>query len=92
MERPFDHRCTGSFTTLSIFSSDTALFSEGGAWQTALGYVVLSIASCVLDAGLKVVGLIKSLGHPCGHFRTPARSLFAVNSRPSERDPKHARH
>ena len=35
--------------------------------------------------------LTAGAGFPA-HFRTPARCLFAVNSRPSERDPKHVRH
>ena len=62
MECPFDHRCTGGgSTTFSTFSLDTVLLSEEGAWQTALGYVVLSAVSCVVDAGLGV-GLIRALG------------------------------
>ena len=51
----------GGFTTFSTFSLDTVLLFEQGAWQTALGYVALSIASCVVGAGLGV-GLIRALG------------------------------
>ena len=61
MECPFDHRCTGGFNTFSTFSLDTVLLSEEGAWQTVLGSVVLSVVSCVMDAGLGV-GLIRALG------------------------------
>ena len=61
MECPFDHRCAGVFNTFSTFSLDTVSLSEGGAWQTVLGYVGLSVVSCVMDAGLGV-GLIRALG------------------------------
>ena len=60
MACPFNHRCTGGFTTFSTFSLDTALLSAKGALQTALGYVALSVVSCVVDAGLGV-GLIRTL-------------------------------
>ena len=52
MACPFNHRCTGGFTTFSTFSLDTALLSAKGALQTALGYVALSVVSCVVRADL----------------------------------------
>ena len=61
MECPFDHRCTGGFNTFSTFSLDRVLLSEEVAWQTVLGYVVMSLVSCVMDAALGV-GLIRTLG------------------------------
>ena len=61
VECPADHRCTGGFTTFSTFSLDPVLLSEEGAWQTVLGYVVMSPVSCVVDAGMGV-GLIRTLG------------------------------
>ena len=64
MECPFDHRRTGRFNTFSTFSLDRVLLSEAGAWQTVLGYVVMSLVSRVsrvMDAGLGV-GLIRALG------------------------------
>ena len=60
-ECPFDHRCAGGFTAFSTFSLDTVLLCEEGAWETVLGYVALSVVSCVVDAGLGV-GLIRALG------------------------------
>ena len=60
MERPSDHRCTGGFTTFLTFSLDKVLLSEGAAWQKVLGYVVMSVVGCVVDARLGV-GLIRTL-------------------------------
>ena len=60
MERPSDHRCTVGFTTFSTFSLDKVLLSEEAAWQKVLGYVVMSVVSCVVDARLGV-GLIRTL-------------------------------
>ena len=51
----------GGFTTFSTFSLDTVLLFEQGAWQTALGYIALSVVSCVVGAG-RGVGLIRALG------------------------------
>ena len=51
----------GGFTTFSTFSLDTVLLYEQGAWLTALGYVALSVVSCVVGAGLGI-GLIRALG------------------------------
>jgi len=51
----------GGFTTFSTFSLDTVLLFEQGAWLTALGYVALSVVSCVVGAGLGI-GLIRALG------------------------------
>ena len=61
MECLFDHRRTGVFTTFSTFSLDTMLLFEQGAWPTALGYIALSVVTCVVGAGLGV-GLIRALG------------------------------
>lgn len=44
----------GGFTTFSSLSLETLLLFEGGAWRTALWYVLLSISTCVLGAGLGV--------------------------------------
>ena len=52
MECLFDHRRTGGLTTFSTFSLDTVLLFEQGAWQTALGYIALSVVSCLVGAGL----------------------------------------
>lgn len=51
----------GGFTTFSTFSLETVQLFEQGAWQTALGYVALSVLSCVLGAGLGV-WVVKALG------------------------------
>lgn len=51
----------GGFTTFSTFSLDTLLLFEQGAWQTALGYVAISVLSCVSGAGLGV-WVVRSLG------------------------------
>ena len=42
------------------FETKRLLF-EQGAWQTASAYIALSVASCVVGAGLGV-GLIRALG------------------------------
>ena len=60
MECLFDHRRTGVFTTFSTFSLDTMLLFEQGAWPTALGYIALSVVSCLVGAGLEV-GLVRAL-------------------------------
>ncbi len=51
----------GGFTTFSAFSLETVQLFEQGAWQTALGYVALSVLSCVLGAALGV-WVVKALG------------------------------
>ena len=51
----------GGFTTFSTFSLETVQLFEQGPWQTALGYVALSVLSCVLGAGLGV-WVVKALG------------------------------
>jgi fluoride ion exporter CrcB/FEX len=50
----FDHGRAGGFTTFSTFSLDTVLLCEQGAWQTAVGYIALSVVSCLVGAGLGV--------------------------------------
>ena len=54
MECLFDHGRAGGFTTFSTFSLDTVLLCEQGAWQTAVGYIALSVVSCLVGAGLGV--------------------------------------
>jgi CrcB protein len=51
----------GGFTTFSTFSLETVQLFEQGAWQTALGYIALSVLSCVLGAGLGV-WVVRALG------------------------------
>ena len=51
----------GGFTTFSTFSLEAVQLFEQGAWQTALGYVALSLLSCVSGAGLGL-WVIKALG------------------------------
>ena len=51
----------GGFTTFSTFSLETVQLFEQGAWQTALGYVALSVLSCVLGAALGL-WVVKALG------------------------------
>ena len=60
MECLFDHRRTRGLTTFSTFSLDTVLLFEQSAWQTALGYIALSVVSCLVGAGLGV-GLVRAL-------------------------------
>ena len=60
MESLFDHRRAGGLTTFSTFSLDTVLLFEQGAWQTALGYIAMSVVSCLVGAGLGV-GLVRAL-------------------------------
>ena len=51
----------GGFTTFSTFSLETVQLFEQGVWQTALGYIALSVLSCVLGAGLGV-WVVRALG------------------------------
>ena len=52
VECPFDHRCNGGSTIFSTFLLDTVRLCDERARQTALGYVVLSVVTCLVDAGL----------------------------------------
>lgn len=51
----------GGFTTFSTFSLETLQLFEQGAWQAGLGYVALSVVTCLLGAGLGV-WVVRSLG------------------------------